>query len=62
MGLGEILGGVIAPSLAGRLSDIYGLQAVCWLLVVLAVLGGTAALALRETAPRILARRSGALA
>jgi MFS transporter, ACS family, hexuronate transporter len=62
MGLGEILGGVIAPSLAGSLSDIYGLQAVCWLLVVLAVVGGTAALALRETAPRILARQSGALA
>ena len=40
---------MIAPSLAGRLSDIYGLQAVCWLLVVLAVLGGTAALFLRET-------------
>ncbi len=57
MGLGEILGGVIAPSLAGSLSDIYGLQAVCWLLVVLAVLGGTAALFLRETAPRILARK-----
>lgn len=62
MGLGEILGGVIAPSLAGGLSDIYGLQAVCWLLVVLAMLGGMAALALRETAPRILARQSGALA
>lgn len=57
MGLGEVLGGVIAPSLAGKLADIYGLQAVCWLLVVLAILGGFAALALRETAPRILARR-----
>jgi ACS family hexuronate transporter-like MFS transporter len=59
MGLGEVLGGVIAPSLAGKLSDIYGLQAVCWLLVALAILGGFAALALRETAPRILARRAG---
>ncbi|MXO59919.1 MFS transporter [Altererythrobacter salegens] len=57
MGLGEVLGGVLAPSLAGGLSDSYGLQAVCWLLVALALLGGTAALFLRETAPRILARK-----
>lgn len=56
MGVGEILGGVLAPSLAGSLSDSYGLQAVCWLLVVLAVLGGTAALFLEETAPRLLTR------
>ena len=56
MGVGEILGGVLAPSLAGGLSDTYGLQAVCWLLVALALIGGTAALFLRETAPRILAR------
>lgn len=59
MGVGEILGGVIAPSLAGALSDAYGLVAVCWLLAVLAILGGLAALALRETAPRLLARQSG---
>ena len=62
MGLGEILGGVIAPSLAGRLSDIYGLAAVCWLLVVLAVLGGLAALGLRETAPRLVGERKPATA
>ena len=60
MGVGEIIGGVFAPSLAGGLSDIYGLQAVCWLLVVLAVLGGAGALFLRETAPRIVARRAAA--
>jgi MFS transporter, ACS family, hexuronate transporter len=59
MGVGEILGGVIAPSLAGGLSDIYGLQAVCWLLAALAVIGGIAALFLRETAPRIVARQTG---
>lgn len=57
MGLGEILGGVLAPSLAGSLSDAYGLEAVCWLLVALAVIGSIAALFLRETAPRIVARR-----
>lgn len=62
MGVGEILGGVIAPSIAGGLSDIYGLQAVCWLLGALAIIGGIAALFLRETAPRILARQSGVAA
>jgi predicted MFS family arabinose efflux permease len=58
MGLGEILGGVLSPSLAGKLSDIYGLQAPLWLLMGLAGLGGITALFLRETAPRILARRA----
>lgn len=60
MGVGEIVGGVAAPSLAGALSDTYGLQAMLWLLVALAVTGGLAALFLRETAPRILARRPAA--
>jgi ACS family hexuronate transporter-like MFS transporter len=58
MGLGEILGGVCGPLLAGRLSDAYGLAAPCWLLAALAVLGTLAALFLRETAPRIVARRA----
>jgi MFS family permease len=58
MGLGEILGGVFGPSLAGSLSDVYGLAAPCWLLAALAVLGTLAALFLRETAPRIAARRA----
>jgi MFS family permease len=58
MGLGEILGGVFGPSLAGSLSDVYGLAAPCWLLAALAVLGTLAALFLHETAPRIAARRA----
>ena len=58
MGVGEVLGGVLAPTIAGSLSDAYGLQAVCWLLVSLALGGTLAALALRETAPRAIARRS----
>ena len=58
MGVGEILGGVLAPSLAGGLSDAYGLQSVLWLLAILAVLGGLTALCLRETAPRLVARRA----
>jgi MFS family permease len=58
MGVGEILGGVLSPFLAGWLSDIYGLAAPLWLLVVLAALGAVTALFLRETAPRVLARRA----
>jgi ACS family hexuronate transporter-like MFS transporter len=53
MGVGEIIGGVGAPSLAGWLSDIYGLTAPLWLLAALALLGGVTALFLRETAPRL---------
>jgi MFS transporter, ACS family, hexuronate transporter len=58
MGVGEILGGVLSPSLAGWLSDLYGLEAPLWLLVGLAILGGATALFLRETAPRIVARQA----
>jgi len=58
MGLGEVLGGVFGPSIAGGLSDVYGLAAPCWTLVVLAVLGFIAALFLRETAPRIVGERA----
>ncbi|MEO0062023.1 MAG: hypothetical protein RLZZ08_583 [Pseudomonadota bacterium] len=58
MGVGEIVGGVAAPSVAGALSDAYGLTAMLWFLVVLAVIGGTAALFLNETAPRLVARRA----
>jgi predicted MFS family arabinose efflux permease len=57
MGIGEILGGVFGPSLAGRLSDIYGLSAPLWMLAGLAVAGGLTALFLRETAPRVIAKR-----
>ncbi|MCB5424999.1 MFS transporter [Altererythrobacter sp. CC-YST694] len=60
MGVGEILGGVLSPFVAGWLSDIYGLQAPLWFLIVLAVLGGATALFLRETAPRIVGERAEA--
>ena len=58
MGVGEVLGGVLSPFFAGWLSDLYGLTAPLWLLVVLAALGAVAALFLRETAPRVVARRA----
>ena len=58
MGVGEILGGVFGPSLAGSLSDAYGLAAPCWFLATVAVLGGATALFLRETAPRIVGEKT----
>jgi predicted MFS family arabinose efflux permease len=57
MGTGEILGGVLAPSLAGSIADRAGLQAPLWLMLAVAVLAAALALGLRETAPRVLARR-----
>jgi len=58
MGTGEILGGVVAPSLAGSLSDQVGRQAPLWLMLVVAIIAAVLAFGLRETAPRVLARRA----
>jgi len=58
MGTGEILGGVVAPSLAGTLSDQVGRQAPLWLMLVVAIIAAVLAFGLRETAPRVLARRA----
>ena len=57
MGVGEILGGALSPFLAGYAADRVGLQAPLWLLFGAAVLSALLALGLRETAPRVLARR-----
>jgi len=54
MGLGEVLGGVFSPTIAGRLSDMFGLTAPLWFLFGLAVVAGTAAWFLKETAPRLV--------
>ena len=51
VGLGEILGGVSAPAIAGRAADRYGLQAPLVIMTVCAVVGTLLALFLRETAP-----------
>jgi ACS family hexuronate transporter-like MFS transporter len=59
MGTGEILGGVLAPSLAGSVADRVGLQAPLWMMFGVTVAGALLALGLRETAPRVLARRAG---
>lgn len=58
MGVSEIIGGVFAPSLAGRASVAHGLAAPLWIVAGLAVACAIVALLLRETAPRVLARRA----
>ena len=58
MGLGEVIGGVFSPSLAGWLSDSYGRDAVMWMMLVLCVMAGLIGFGLRETAPRVLARNT----
>lgn len=56
MGTGEILGGVLAPSIAGYAADRLGLAAPLWMMFGLTLVGAVLALGLRETAPRALAR------
>ena len=52
VGIGEILGGVSAPALAGSAADRYGLDAPLLIQAACAVCGALLALALNETAPR----------
>jgi MFS family permease len=56
VGLGEILGGVGAPAIAGRAADHYGLKAPLIIMAVCAIVGTVLALFLRETAPIRLAQ------
>ena len=51
VGVGEILGGVSAPALAGSAADRYGLNAPLFIQAACALIGAVLALALRETAP-----------
>jgi MFS transporter, ACS family, hexuronate transporter len=57
MGTGEIVGGVLSPSIAGFAADRAGQSAPLWIMLGLTVAAGVLALALRETAPRIMMRR-----
>ena len=52
MGIGEILGGVLAPSLAGYAADTFGLVAPLWIMFAITIVAGFLAMSLRETAPR----------
>jgi MFS transporter, ACS family, hexuronate transporter len=62
MGLGEIIGGVFAPTLAGSAADSYGLGATLWIMVGLSVATACLACFVLETAPRVLRQRLPAFA
>ncbi len=56
--VGELTGGVLGPLIAGNLADNYSLDVALWLQAGLALGGGITALAIIETNPRVLARKS----
>ncbi len=62
MGIGELVGGFVAPTLAGFAADRFGLSIVMWMSCAGAVLAAALALLLKETAPAVLARRLAATA
>jgi predicted MFS family arabinose efflux permease len=55
MGVGEGVGGALAPTLAGMAADRYGLNAPLWIMFCLPILAGLLSFGLKETAPRRLA-------
>jgi ACS family hexuronate transporter-like MFS transporter len=57
MGISEILGGVMAPSVAGKVADLKGLDMTLWILVGIVAAIIVLAAMLRETAPAVLTRR-----
>jgi predicted MFS family arabinose efflux permease len=60
MGISEIVGGVLAPSAAGKVADLKGLGSTLWILVGIVAAIIVLAAMLRETAPAVLARRKPA--
>ncbi|MFZ1988278.1 MAG: MFS transporter [Alphaproteobacteria bacterium] len=62
VGVGEILGGVCGPIIAGRIADTtnLGLQAPMYLMAACAIIAGVIALFLKETAPAKLAGKQAA--
>lgn len=52
MGFAELFGGVVLPPIAGTVADQFGLQAVFYICIALALGAAAVALLLRETAPR----------
>ncbi len=62
MGLGELIGGVVTPTVAGMAADAYGLGATLYIEAALALACGILALFLTETAPVKLGQRTAAAA
>jgi MFS family permease len=59
VGIGEVLGGVFSPAVAGWAADLAGLSAPLWIMLGLCVGAGVLAMGLRETAPALLAAKAG---
>ncbi|BCT33755.1 hypothetical protein PproGo58_32500 [Pseudomonas protegens] len=57
MGIGELVGGFVAPTIAGFAADRFGLSIVMWMSCGGALLAAVLALFLKETAPAVLARQ-----
>jgi len=57
-GFGELVGACGGPIVVGILSDAYGLNFGMWFAPIGALLAGICCLMVRETAPRVLARRA----
>ncbi|NKJ49031.1 hypothetical protein CIC12_20285 [Burkholderia sp. SG-MS1] len=60
--VGELVGGVMAPVVAGKAADLYGLATPLYVEAVCAVGAAILALGLSETAPQVRRRMSDALA
>ncbi|AZE49223.1 putative MFS-type transporter [Pseudomonas chlororaphis] len=56
MGIGELVGGFVSPTIAGFAADRFGLSIVMWISCGGALLAALLALLLKETAPAVLAR------
>jgi MFS family permease len=55
VGAGEIVGGVLSPTISGALADAHGLIAHMVVMMVCALIGGILSLFLKETAPNKIA-------
>jgi MFS family permease len=59
VGIGEVFGGVLSPTLAGKVADMTNnMAAPLWIMMGLCVGAGLLALFLRETAPAVLKARA----
>ncbi|TDS82280.1 MFS transporter [Comamonas sp. JUb58] len=56
MGAGELVGGFLAPTVAGLAADLYGLPAAMWISAGGALVAGVLSLGLEETAPLVVSK------
>jgi MFS family permease len=60
MGMGEAVGGVGGPALAGAAADAFGRDVILWTMMALCLAAAVLAFGLKETAPAVVAKRAGA--